>query len=316
MFSFKDIQQLKIAELKQQIAQIRNQQQILDNPVNELQDKLSALEKLFKRGKSAYHGQQKFNFWEKHFTQRNNYKQYQAWLQNYQDLPLQIENLKKRINMHKQFIEVETEDLERTVEILNREIIRVKAATNLAELGIEPQVAAEMLQQQAAKAGENYDSGGEVFSSVEKNDEPIKQQVKDHKVNHEQQTVRANNGTRSFFIDSNKLITLVKRIRGMGFYEAVAFANQVKPELDKLVMLDGVDHDVASGISQIEAFETKIYQAAGLRPTKIEHTPYKYGATNTAKDIVVRIIANAIIQTPVYAVEAEPSKVKPEERTL
>ena len=62
---FKRIQQLKIAELKQQIAKIRNQQHILNNPVDELQDQIYALEKLIKRGNSAYKGKQKFNFFEK-----------------------------------------------------------------------------------------------------------------------------------------------------------------------------------------------------------------------------------------------------------
>ena len=96
MFKFKDIQQLKIAELKQQIAKIRNQQHILNNPVDELQDQIYALEKLIKRGNSAYQGKQKFSFWEKHFTQRASYQKYQAWLEYYQSLPGQIEQIKER----------------------------------------------------------------------------------------------------------------------------------------------------------------------------------------------------------------------------
>ena len=287
---FKRIQQLKIAELKQQIAKIRNQQHILNNPVDELQDQIYALENLIKRGSSAYQGKQKFNFWEKHFTQRESYKKYQDWLDNYQRLPSQITKLKERIEVQKQIVKNENEDLQRSIDILNIEIGKVEKATNLTELGVESQVAAEMLKERNA--------------------------------NQQQQTVPAQNPAKNFFIDSQKLIALVEQIKNMGFYESAHFFINMRPQLEKYVLVDGKNHNLNCDVAQIEAFETQIYRALGMRPVKIKHTLKGFNNTNTAKDIVERILLNAVVQVSKTSVKEEPrqkeelNKAKPEERTL
>lgn len=289
---FKRIQQLKIAELKQQIAKIRNQQHILNNPVDELQDQIYTLENLIKRGSSAYQGKQKFNFWEKHFTQRDSYQKYQDWLNSYQSLPSQIAKLKERIKVQKQVIDMEQESLQRGIDILSYEISKIEQATSLTELGVEPQVAPEMLKEQT--------------------------------VTQQRQTAPAQNPAQSFYINPKRLVEIIKHIRKMNFNAAVEFFNQIKPKLEELVMVGGVNREVVGDVSQIDVFENQIYQAVGLRPMKIDHIASKYAANNTARDIVERIIANVIandlMQRPLIRVEEkneeEQKKVKPEERTL
>ena len=287
---FKRIQQLKIAELKQQIAKIRNQQHILNNPVDELQDQIYALENLIKRGSSAYQGKQKFNFWEKHFTQRDSYQKYQDWLNRYQSLPSQIAKLKERIKVQKQVIDMEQESLQRGIDILSYEISKIEQATSLTELGVEPQVAPEMLKEQT--------------------------------VTQQHQTASAQNPANIFFIDSQKLFALVEQIRNMGFNESAHFFINMRPQLEKYVLVDGKNHNLNCDVAQIEAFETQIYRALGMRPVKIKHTLKGFNHTNTAKDVAERILLNAFIQSSNTIVKEEPrqkeelNKAKPEERTL
>lgn len=287
---FKRIQQLKIAELKQQIAKIRNQQHILNNPVDELQDQIYALENLIKRGSSAYQGKQKFNFWEKHFTQRDSYQKYQDWLNSYQSLPSQIAKLKERIKVQKQVIDMEQESLQRGIDILSYEISKIEQATSLTELGVEPQVAPEMLKEQT--------------------------------VTQQRQTAPAQNPANIFFIDSQKLFALVEQIRNMGFNESAHFFINMRPQLEKYVLVDGKNHNLNCDVAQIEAFETQIYRALGMRPVKIKHTLKGFNNTNTAKDVAERILLNVFIQSSNTIVKEEPrqkeelNKAKPEERTL
>lgn len=287
---FKRIQQLKIAELKQQIAKIRNQQHILNNPVDELQDQIYALENLIKRGSSVYQGKQKFSFWEKHFTQRDSYKKYQEWLDDYQRLPLQIEKLKERIKVQKQVVSMEHESLQRGIDILNHEISKIEKATSLTELGVEPQVVTDILKQQ--------------------------------NVNQKQNTVQTQNTNNNFFIDTQKLIALAKQIRNMGFNESAYFFINLRSQLEKYVLVDGKNHNLNCDVAQIEAFETQIYHTLGMRPVKIKHTLKGFNNTNTAKDVVERILLNAFIQSPNTIVKEEPrkkeelNKARPEERTI
>lgn len=322
---FKRIQQLKIAELKQQIAKIRNQQHILHNPVDELQDQIYALEKLIKRGNSAYQGKQKFNFFEKHFTKRSSYKEYQDWLDRQQALSSQMEKLKARIKVQKEVVDMEREGLQRSIDILNREISKIEQAKSLAELGIEPQAAAEILKQHQKKTKpERRDDETGVLQSGGQKAVQTEKDVKPQREKQEQQTAQAQNPAQSFYINPKRLVEIVKHIRKMSFNAAIEFFNQIKPKLEELVMVGGVNREVDGDVSQIEVFENQIYQAVGLRPMKIDHIASKYAANNTARDIVERIIANVIandlMQRPLIRVEEkneeEQKKVKPEGRTL
>ena len=307
----KRIQQLKIAELKQQIAKIRNQQHILNNPVNELQDQIYALEKLIKRGNSAYQGKQKFSFWEKHFTQRASYQKYQAWLEYYQSLPGQIKQIKERIKAQKQIINLEHEELQRSIDILNREISKIEQTI--------PQTAINGLEQQGTKSKQdNLGSEAGVLQSVGKKAVQAEKGGKSQDEKKEQQTAAAQNPAQSFFLNPKKMVDLIKQIHQMGFYEAINYTKQIKPQIEKLFIAGGVNHEISGDVAQIEAFETEIYKAAGIRPTKIEKTPFNYTATSTARYIVERIMINALVQYPVIVVEdvAGDFKIKPEERTL
>ena len=315
----KRIQQLKIAELKQQIAKIRNQQHILNNPVDELQDQIYALEKLIKRGNSAYQGKQKFNFFEKHFTKRNSYKEYQAWLDRQQALSSQMEKLKARIKVQKEVVGMEREGLQRSIDILNREISKIEQAKSLAELGIEPQAAAEILKQHQNKTTpERRDDETGVLQSAGQKAVQTEKGGKSQDEKKEQQTAAAQNPAQSFFLNPKKMVDLIKQIHQMGFYEAINYTKQIKPQIEKLFIAGGVNHEISGDVAQIEAFETEIYKAAGIRPTKIEKTPLNYTATSTARDIVERIMINALVQYPVIVVEdvAGDFKIKPEDRTL
>ena len=307
----KRIQQLKIAELKQQIAKIRNQQHILNNPVDELQDQIYALEKLIKRGNSAYQGKQKFNFFEKHFTKRNSYKEYQAWLDRQQALSSQMEKIKARIKVQKEVVDMEREGLQRSIDILNREISKIEQTI--------PQTAINGLEQQGAKSKQdNWDSEAGVLQSAGQKAVQTEKGGKSQDEKKEQQTATAQNPAQSFFLNPKKMVDLIKQIHQMGFYEAINYTKQLKPQIEKLFIAGGVNHEISGDIAQIEAFETEIYKAAGIRPTKIEKTPFNYTATSTARDIVERIMINALVQYPVIVVEdvAGDFKIKPEDRTL
>ena len=307
----KRIQQLKIAELKQQIAKIRNQQHILNNPVDELQDQIYALEKLIKRGNSAYKGKQKFNFFEKHFTKRNSYKEYQAWLDRQQALSSQMEKIKARIKVQKEVVDMEREGLQRSIDILNREISKIEQTI--------PQTATNGLEQQGAKSKQdNWDSEAVVLQNAGQKAVQTEKGGKSQDEKKEQQTAAAQNPAQSFFLNPKKMVDLIKQIHQMGFYEAINYTKQLKPQIEKLFIAGGVNHEISGDIAQIEAFETEIYKAAGIRPTKIEKTPLNYTATSTARDIVERIMINALVQYPVIVVEdvAGDFKIKPEDRTL
>lgn len=307
----KRIQQLKIAELKQQIAKIRNQQHILNNPVDELQDQIYALEKLIKRGNSAYKGKQKFNFFEKHFTKRNSYKEYQAWLDRQQALSSQMEKIKARIKVQKEVVDMEREGLQRSIDILNREISKIEQTI--------PQTATNGLEQQGAKSKQdNWDSEAGVLQSAGQKAVQTEKGGKSQDEKKEQQTSAAQNPAQSFFLNPKKMVDLIKQIHQMGFYEAINYTKQLKPQIEKLFIAGGVNHEISGDVAQIEAFETEIYKAAGIRPTKIEKTPLNYTATSTARDIVERIMINALVQYPVIVVEdvAGDFKIKPEDRTL
>ena len=307
----KRIQQLKIAELKQQIAKIRNQQHILNNPVDELQDQIYALEKLIKRGNSAYKGKQKFNFFEKHFTKRNSYKEYQAWLDRQQALSSQMEKIKARIKVQKEVVDMEREGLQRSIDILNREISKIEQTI--------PQTAINGLEQQGAKSKQdNWGSEAGVLQSAGQKVVQTEKGGKSQDEKKEQQTAAAQNPAQSFFLNPKKMVDLIKQIHQMGFYEAINYTKQIKPQIEKLFIAGGVNHEISGDIAQIEAFETEIYKAAGIRPTKIEKTPLNYTATSTARDIVERIMINALVQYPVIVVEdvAGDFKIKPEDRTL
>lgn len=307
----KRIQQLKIAELKQQIAKIRNQQHILNNPVDELQDQIYALEKLIKRGNSAYKGKQKFNFFEKHFTKRNSYKEYQAWLDRQQALSSQMEKIKARIKVQKEVVDMEREGLQRSIDILNREISKIEQTI--------PQTATNGLEQQGAKSKQdNWDSEVGVLQSAGQKAVQTEKGGKSQDEKKEQQTAAAQNPAQSFFLNPKKMVDLIKQIHQMGFYEAINYTKQIKPQIEKLFIAGGVNHEISGDVAQIEAFETEIYKAAGIRPTKIEKTPLNYTATSTARDIVERIMINALVQYPVIVVEDVEGdfKIKPEDRTL
>ena len=307
----KRIQQLKIAELKQQIAKIRNQQHILNNPVDELQDQIYALEKLIKRGNSAYQGKQKFNFFEKHFTKRNSYKEYQAWLDRQQALSSQMEKIKARIKVQKEVVDMEREGLQRSIDILNREISKIEQTI--------PQTAINGLEQKGAKSKQdNWDSEAGVLQNAGQKVVQTEKGGKSQDEKKEQQTAAAQNPAQSFFLNPKKLVDLIKQIHQMGFYEAINYTKQLKPQIEKLFIAGGVNHEISGDVAQIEAFETEIYKAAGIRPTKIEKTPFNYTATSTARDIVERIMINALVQYPVIVVEdvAGDFKIKPEDRTL
>ena len=307
----KRIQQLKIAELKQQIAKIRNQQHILNNPVDELQDQIYALEKLIKRGNSAYKGKQKFNFFEKHFTKRNSYKEYQAWLDRQQALSSQMEKIKARIKVQKEVVDMEREGLQRSIDILNREISKIEQTIS--------QTAINGLEQQGAKSKQdNWDSEAGVLQNAGQKAVQTEKGGKSQDEKKEQQTAAAQNPAQSFFLNPKKMVDLIKQIHQMGFYEAINYTKQIKPQIEKLFIAGGVNHEISGDVAQIEAFETEIYKAAGIRPTKIEKTPLNYTATSTARDIVERIMINALVQYPVIVVEdvAGDFKIKPEDRTL
>lgn len=142
----KDIQQLKIADLKQQVAKMQNKKHLLENPVSELQDQIYSLENRLSRGKHAYRGKQTFNKWEQLISCRAEYKKYQTWLQDFQSIPSQIEKIKQQIETAKQAIAVENASLQQEIAQLESEIFRVERAVTLFELGIKPHEAVEMLE--------------------------------------------------------------------------------------------------------------------------------------------------------------------------
>ena len=139
---FKDVQRLKIADLQNQIARIQNKQSILEDPANELEDLIMRWEKYYARG-PRYDGKKDFNKWERLVSHR---KEYQTYMQDFQQIPEKIAALKVRLETTKQGIAQENDRLKQEIDQLEMQILRIKKATTLVELKVHPAEAVTMLE--------------------------------------------------------------------------------------------------------------------------------------------------------------------------
>ena len=145
---FKDVQKLKIKEAEDKVAQLKEKETAMHDEVRTLKDKLWDLESQEKRGINAYRGKKKFSTFERLFTQRKAYREYQAKLAELKTLPDRIAALKSEIEIAK----IQTDEKIAQSGILNEieqvqsQVWRIKDAKTLGEIGVTPLDAINLLE--------------------------------------------------------------------------------------------------------------------------------------------------------------------------
>lgn len=145
---FKDVQNLKLAEIEKRIDEIEKNKFNLEEPLRNLEEKLSDMESDFRWGDSRYRGKKTFNKWEQLISRRAEYKKYQAWLAEHKKLPDRIAGIKKALKAAEKDVDyqIRTSGLLEQLEDLESEIRKTTSAQTLFELGIKPEEAVSMLE--------------------------------------------------------------------------------------------------------------------------------------------------------------------------
>lgn len=146
---FKDVQQLRVAELKAQLESVKAKKTELESDVLNLREKLNDLNQQQAQGISGYQGKQKFSFLERALTKRKEYRAYQAKLAALKKLPQRIAALTSEIEI----AELQAKDKIASSGVLEQindaeqAVLDAEKTTTLAQLGIAPADAVTMLEQ-------------------------------------------------------------------------------------------------------------------------------------------------------------------------
>lgn len=145
---FKDVQQLKITELENEVAHLKAKQVEMESDVHNLQDKLHDLESQQEQGMNAYRGQKNFSAWERLVTKRKAYHAYKTKLSELKALPQKIAALHSQIEIAKieATDQIASSGVTEQIEAVQDQMSTVSRATTLAELGIAPVDAMTMLE--------------------------------------------------------------------------------------------------------------------------------------------------------------------------
>lgn len=145
---FKDVQNLKLAEIEKRIDEIKKNKFNFEAPLRDIEGKLRDMESDLRWGDSRYRGKKNFNKWEQLISRRAEYKKYQAWLAEHKKLPDRIAGIKKALKAAEKDVDyqIRTSGLLEQLEDLESEIRKTKSAQTLFELGIKPEEAVSMLE--------------------------------------------------------------------------------------------------------------------------------------------------------------------------
>lgn len=145
---FKDVQQLKISELENEVARLKAKQVEMESDVHNLQDRLHDLESQQEQGMNAYRGQKTFSAWERLVTKRKAYHAYQTKLSELKALPQKIAALHSQIEIAKieAADQIASSGIIEQIEAAQNQVSTVSRATTLAQLGIAPVDAMTMLE--------------------------------------------------------------------------------------------------------------------------------------------------------------------------
>jgi len=143
-----DVRRLKLNELENELNQLQQQYAAMFAELNNLNAKLWNLRRYAKKGIKAYDGKKKFTFLERFITARKDYRAYQAALAKLDRLPERIARLNRQVIMAEQQTakQVASSGIENSIAQIEKEIIMVKNARTLDQLGVSAVEAVTMLQ--------------------------------------------------------------------------------------------------------------------------------------------------------------------------
>lgn len=151
---FKDVQQLKLKLLEDELAQLRNEKLAMRDEVESLREqlrfaevRLSKLEWQEKNGLCAFRGKN-LSPWERFVSKRREYHAYQAALVELKALPDKIAVLPFQIKIAEMEArdKLAASDIWQRMQKVQQQISNLQKATTLAHLGMTPAEAVEMLK--------------------------------------------------------------------------------------------------------------------------------------------------------------------------